>query len=245
MILELDVGNTRAKWRLVTGAGVIDASGTGDIDEWCLGLTPAAWSGGVGRIRIISVRGDDLLARLIAVLWERFGVRGEIAVVGEECSGVRGCYAEPGRLGSDRWAAMIAAFSEAQAAVLVADIGSALTIDLVDGDGLHRGGFIIPGPRLMRSILLAATDRVRFEQQEQKAVLEFGQDTGACVLNGAMLATVGAIQAAIAEATALLGDEPQLFLTGGYAQLLLEVPAFRDSVYRPDLVMDGLRYLLP
>lgn len=245
MILELDVGNTRAKWRLSTGAGGIVARGSGSVDGWCIGEIPDEWPNEVGRIRVAWVRQGTLLSKMISVLLRRFGVRAEIAVVNKECCGVRVGYAEPDLLGVDRWSAMVAAFVDAGKSVLVADVGSALTLDLVDSLGVHRGGFIIPGPRLMRDVLTTATDRIRFDKQSLTATLEFGHDTAACVLNGAMLATVGAIQMAANDSVRLLGYAPQLYLTGGHAQELSGLTMFAMAAYRPDLVLDGLSCLMP
>ena len=245
MILELDIGNTRAKWRLLASSDIVCARGSGDIADWSAGRLPAEWGDDVARIRVASVRSATALDALIGALRLHLHVAPEIAAVGEACAGVRNGYTLPERLGVDRWLAMIAASVEMKCAVLVVDIGSALTLDLVDAEGGHRGGHIIPGPRLMREVLTASTDRIRFDLGESRTSTAFGRDTANCVLNGATLAIAGAIQMAQGDATRLLTCEPTLVLTGGYAEEFARLPEFNTAKYRPDLVMDGLRYALP
>lgn len=245
MILELDIGNTQAKWRILGAAGVIRVQGRGDVAEWGSGKLPAAWNDSIERVRIASVRRAEVLEPLLVWLQRWTGVRPEVASAGAMCAGVSNGYTAPASLGVDRWLAMVAAFVEIKGPVLVADIGSALTIDLVDALGCHRGGYIIPGPRLMQEVLIQSTDRIRYDSGGESSPSEFGRSTAICVLNGAALAMVGAIQAARDNAAQLLGIVPTLVLAGGYAGELVRMPQFVAAKHRPDLVLDGLGLVLP
>ena len=68
-------------------------------------------------------------------------------------AGVRIAYADPQRLGVDRFLALLAAHARAPGPWLVVGVGTALTIDLLGGDGRHHGGRIAPSPTLMRQAL--------------------------------------------------------------------------------------------
>ncbi len=72
-------------------------------------------------------------------------------------AGVVNGYADPSLLGVDRWLAVIGAYQRVQGACVVADIGTAATVDVVAADGRHRGGYIVPGPQLMVASLLRGT----------------------------------------------------------------------------------------
>ena len=76
---------------------------------------------------------------------------------GRAAAGVVNGYADPSLLGVDRWVAVVGAYHRVRGAVVVADIGTAATIDVVAADGRHRGGYIVPGPRLMVASLLGGT----------------------------------------------------------------------------------------
>ena len=60
-------------------------------------------------------------------------------------------YDDPSSLGSDRFFAMLGAMNQfSKKPLLVIDIGSAMTFDVIDGDGYHQGGLIMPGLGVLR-----------------------------------------------------------------------------------------------
>nr|WP_242464622.1 type III pantothenate kinase [Halorhodospira abdelmalekii] len=67
-----------------------------------------------------------------------------------EAYGVINGYEAASQLGADRWAALIAARAVAPAGAIVLDVGSAVTVDLLDGAGQHHGGAIFPGVRALQ-----------------------------------------------------------------------------------------------
>src|SRR3546814_4187176 len=78
-------------------------------------------------------------------------------------AGVRNGYDDYGRLGLDRWLALLGGFHLASGACLVLDFGTAVTADFVAADGEHLGGFICPGMPLMRNQLRTHTRRIRYD----------------------------------------------------------------------------------
>src|SRR5262249_5884420 len=74
----------------------------------------------------------------------------------EEC-GVRNSYLDPGQLGPDRWAALIAAHHLVSGPVLTASVGTAVTVDALAQDGQFLGGVILPGLDLMAEALASGT----------------------------------------------------------------------------------------
>lgn len=218
------------------------------VERWLAGDLPAAWQGAVTRVRGASVLGDAPEQALAEALTTALQLPVVWARSSASCAGVSNAYATPGRLGVDRWLALIAAYRQCLSAVLVVDIGSALTIDLVDGAGLHRGGYIMPGPRLMADALLRATDRVRFAPNEDLTVPEPGIDTATCVNNGISAALTGAVVLAHGRGQTLLGTPLTTLVAGGYAASLAQHLAgagIGDWHLRPELVLDGLRWVLP
>ena len=76
-------------------------------------------------------------------------------------AGVRNGYVQTWRLGADRWVAMLGPGLHPGRALCVVDVGTALTLDLLDADGQHRGGLLVPGPTLMVESLLSNTAGIR------------------------------------------------------------------------------------
>ncbi|MGH8519514.1 MAG: type III pantothenate kinase, partial [Panacagrimonas sp.] len=152
-----------------------------------------------------------------------------------ERDGLRNGYAQPQRLGADRWVAMLAGWKLAgRSAFVIADAGTALTVDVVDAGGRHLGGIIAAGLQTSEKAVLGATRfPVRDTPLPEHAGL--GLDTEACVRQGAMLSALGAID----RAAALVPSGACRLLTGGDATRLLPHLIGRwDS--RPHLVLEGL-----
>src|SRR5690606_25980799 len=103
---------------------------------------------------VAAVAGRGLAARLAAALAAR-GAQVSTARTLASLDGVRIAYAQPERLGVDRFLALLGAHAHVAGASLVVGVGTALTVDLLDAAGVHRGGRIAPSPDLMRAALHA------------------------------------------------------------------------------------------
>lgn len=247
MILELDLGNTRGKWRMLDGEQCI-ARGAGIVADWIAGELPAEWAG-ITRVRAASVLAAAVGAELAVAIERRLAVPVNFAHAAAEAAGVRNAYASPSSLGVDRWLGVVAAYREFRRPVMVVSAGTALTIDWVDAGGGHGGGYIIPGARLMAEALLRSTDRVRFDRTRANGLpmlisTQPGRQTDDCVYNGIALALAGAVRLAVTQARAEVGDIV-LVLAGGDADALSDLLKGEEVHSRPDLVLDGLRLVLP
>lgn len=247
MILELDLGNTRAKWRTIDALGRAAESGIGPLADWLAGQAPVGLAAGIVRVRIASVLSAAKEALITDRLRALFGVSPEFARSKAACQGLQNAYAEPARLGVDRWLALLAAYQLNRRAVMVVDIGTALTIDIADDGGMHLGGYIVPGVRLMQAALLQGTERVRFEERRELQSIAFGDYTDDCVHNGIAAALVGSVLVAAEQARLRVGQPPAIFVTGGSAGALADrlTGMGIGAQLMPDLVMDGLRWALP
>ena len=118
---------------------------------------------------------------------------------------------------------------------LVVGVGTALTLDLLDGDGLHRGGRIAPSPMLMREALHA---RAAVLPESGGSYAEFADDTDHALASGCEGAALALIERSLEHASGMLGATPALWLHGGGAQVLRDrLPPHR---WVPDVVLRGL-----
>ncbi len=238
--LELDVGNTAIKWRRLRGAEII-AYGrlAGGVD--CLGQLLNA---GDSLVRVASVAYAEREDQLRAILASS-GIPYEFAVSQASCAGVVNSYQDVARMGVDRWLAMVAAYRMCRSACVVIDAGTALTIDIIGGDGRHRGGYILPGASLMLKVLAEGTGKVRFGDEVGQSMAP-GSNTGSCVHNGKWLGLVGAVIVAFREAEIVVGSRYQVFITGGDGLTLKKLAGEMAEAwqYNEDLVLDGLAPVL-
>ncbi|MGD8957092.1 MAG: type III pantothenate kinase [Chromatiaceae bacterium] len=150
-------------------------------------------------------------------------------------------YRKPRQLGVDRLLAMVAARAQSRQAFCVIDAGTAVTIDFVDSDGQHLGGFILPGVQLSRECLLRNTAIPHDSEVEDQAVL--GRDTATAVALGTRQAVAGLVERFLTGSAALFnGEEFVTFVTGGDGDAFLEsLPA---QCHRVDnMVLRGLAVL--
>lgn len=146
--------------------------------------------------------------------------------------GVRNAYAEPKRLGIDRFLALVAAHSAFPGPVLLISAGTALTVDALAADGEHLGGLIAPGIQLAQDAVVARSGRV--QKHDEGAVDWLGKSTESCLASGAWSAAAGLVDRSATEFQRRLGVVPRLLLHGGDAAQLA------PRLGRPAEVVDGL-----
>ncbi|GGX76202.1 type III pantothenate kinase [Saccharospirillum salsuginis] len=151
--------------------------------------------------------------------------------------GLKLAYAEPERLGVDRWLTLVALCGHPRP-VMVVDVGTALKIDALDGGDRHLGGYILPGMRLMRRALV--DDTFALPPVDQDGALAPGATTRDCIANGAVLALAGAVD----KARAQFGPTPpDIVWTGGDADRVRPFTA-EPGQLRPALIFEGMRRLM-
>ena len=230
-----DLGNSRLKCALLNDDGSLGTVHALGHDETrfveALGaLLPADAASAC----LASVASSALTQAVLAVLASRFQ-RISIARSVAQFAGVRIAYAEPARLGVDRFLALLAAHARAPGPWLVVGVGTAVTIDLLDGNGLHRGGRIAPSPRLMRAALHHAAAHLPAQGGDY---MEFAADTHDALASGCDGAALGLIERSLREAAQVLGETPGLLLHGGGADVL--APHLSHALQAPSLVLEGL-----
>lgn len=185
---------------------------------------------------VATVATSALTVQLLDALAVR-GNRVTIARTQAALAGVRIAYAQPQRLGVDRFLALLAARARDARAALVVGVGTALTVDLLDAGGRHRGGRIAPSPALMRAAL---HQRAPALPADGGHFQEFAADTGDALASGCEGAALGLVARSMEAATELLGSPPTLLLHGGGAPPLL--PRLPSAMHVPTLVLEGLAH---
>lgn len=183
---------------------------------------------------VASVARPELRVAVLEALVARCG-RIAVARTQPRFGAVRIAYADPRKLGVDRFLAIVGAHARAQGAALVCGVGTALTVDLVDKDGLHRGGRIAPSPTLMREVLHARAPQLP-EQGGHYA--DFAADTEDALASGCEGAGVALIAQSLEAAERVLGARPRLFLHGGGSEAL--APHLHNATEVATLVLEGL-----
>ena len=212
--LLIDIGNSAIKWRLNA------QQGSSLLEKFSLDLLPEA-----NRI-VASCVGDCAPLSNKAVEFVESPAR---------FKGFVSSYEAPETLGVDRFLAMLAGMEKhPNQTLLVIDAGSALTFDVIDNQGQHQGGLIMPGLKtLQQSFTKFATD----EMQVFNKLL--AKNTEQAWAGGTTQMFVSAVNTQLEQYLSHY-SELKILLTGGDAKWVSLMLAHPASIEQ-HLVLDGLQ----
>jgi type III pantothenate kinase len=223
--LELDVGNTRTKWRLCDDVSVFE-SGQNLIEA----LAQEPWWVSVVEIVWVSSVGSEQNEPILALFPNAQFAKSQVAHLG-----LINSYKDPNKMGVDRWLAMQAVWSRRpDTSHIIVDAGTAITLDVIDNFGCHVGGYICPGFNMMKAGLLGGTQRVMAQDNWQLG-RELGNNTQGCVDYG-----IQDMVASWLESHRVKQPDACIWVTGGDGvrlNSLLSSPV----TFEADLVLDGLK----
>ena len=233
-LMTIDSGNTHVKWGLHDGSNWLE-QGTITQDksillqqEWKSLPTPHS----IIISNVSSIETKKKLSELLSC-WK---VEPEwITPLVYQC-GVRNYYADPSLLGSDRWAALIAAWNWQKKGCLVVDVGTAMTVDALSDTGEFLGGIIVPGFKLMKESL---TTNITTLQNREGEFSEFPNNTANAIHSGTVHALVGTVKRMSELFFSTLGHVPKCIISGGASQQLMSELNMDASVV-DNLVLEGL-----
>jgi len=211
----LDIGNSNTKWKFKETYFELPTSQF-KLDK--LPKTPKIWLSNVSREFFI----DDF-SNIFVVESQR------------KYKSLTNSYKEPKLLGSDRWLAMIASYEKSnKSSFITIDIGSAMTIDVVDSLGNHQGGLIFPGLQKIRQSF------DNFPLSDCNNIHILGDSTQEAWTIGTLALVVNSINLKVNQLMSEFIDA-RIFITGGgfmEVKKLLNFP----YVYQKNLVLDGLEF---
>ncbi len=144
----------------------------------------------------------------------------------------------PQEVGTDRLVTAAAAFAVVEDAVVVADFGTAITIDLVDDNGVFMGGIIAPGMAMGANALHTATAKLpQVDVIRPDSV--YGTNTRKAITAGVFYAAAGLLETMTRKYAEELGKWPHVIVTGNAASILKDECEFVDS-WVPELAVRGI-----
>jgi len=246
--LLFDGGNSRLKWGLLDQERI---RRTGSITHATLqesGFNPLMTQlpRDVEQVLVSNIAGASFGTRLAGLIGIHCNTDVRFVRAEKSAYGITNSYKQPRRLGVDRWAAMIGAHAELRGTLCIVDLGTAVTIDLLDKDGQHIGGQILPGLQLMVESLEKETNGINapagLKRSAATGMRMFARNTNAAIYNGGLNAICGAIERAVRTMRAE-GFRPKIVLTGGDASRILK-QLDGNILHRPNLVLQGLAFIV-
>lgn len=147
----------------------------------------------------------------------------------------------PSQVGSDRIVVAVAALDEYKAPMILMDMGTATTMDVIEPDNVYMGGVILPGVKVSLDALTSrAAQLPAISLDRPKYVV--GKNTVDCMRSGMMFGTAATIDGLIERIEEELGHKATLIATGGMAQFITPL-CKREIILEKDLLLKGLNII--
>lgn len=243
MILTVDIGNSRIKWAQWQEGLIVARAAAPYTLEKKRTIVKQLFSAVQRPSRVFAVCVAENEMRQTLNEWVKQHWQLDVAYLetAKQYKDIIHAYDDPGQHGVDRWAAMVAgrqSFPESSLCVISA--GTAITFDLVNKNGRHLGGYILPSFATMHAALLADTANVHSISSRQLHNHSVPDNTSDAVNQGLHKLLQAGIREICSFAQDKLDAPMQIILTGGFAKTILDYPDMPVMLHKPDLVMQGL-----
>jgi len=216
-VLVIDAGNSGLKAGIFVDFYLPMTGAFAGIEEF------AEWAAEAEGVAVSSV-----VPKMTEALKEAFP---SALFLNKDNAGIQILYRDPGKLGADRIANALYVKHFLSQNTVVADVGTAVTVDAVGADGTFYGGAIFPGPQTAIVSLSEMTSLLPRISLEADPVGPLGRDTETCLRSGVLWSTAMAVEAlAKAQADFLGWKNYRLLLTGGMGRLIRPLLRARCSL---------------
>ena len=147
----------------------------------------------------------------------------------------------PSQVGSDRIVIAVAALAEYKAPLILIDMGTATTIEVVEPENVYMGGVIFPGVRVALDALTSRAAQLPGISLDQPRQV-IGKNTVACMRSGTMYGNAAMIDGLIDRIEEELGHSSTIIATGGLARFITPL-CKREIIVEKDLLLKGLNIL--
>ncbi len=236
-LLVLDTGNSSLKWTL------IDENGTFHKTNQCSASRLEVLDSileedfeGIAFSSVVPQWSEKFIAET-----QRRGIEGVFQVSSLVSLPFELDVDEPEQVGSDRLAAASGAYSLGYREAVIVDVGTAVTVDLVEG-GSFRGGVIFPGPEMLCHSLSEGTAILPGLERVDQGVDPPGRTTEEAIQCGVVWGIAGAVEKVIGRMREKSGYRIQVVATGG-GWNRIDSRIEEDYKYYPNLTIRGIEYL--
>lgn len=234
--IGVDAGNSRIKMGLFYNARLIDTKTIGTQDISSLKI-PTRWKVVkpelIGLASVVPSVNPVVVDRL-----QRF-YRVRVWVIKPSDCGIRLGIKNPDKVGVDRVLNCRAGLHLCGSPVVVVDVGTAITVDIVTSRGGFMGGSIIPGPELWVKVL---TSTALIKKSSPARNTFPGRDTDESISCGIRYGIAGAVNGILNESLKKY-PSARIVLTGGGIEILRKSISFR-CVVKNHLTLEGIGLVL-
>jgi len=251
-VLLVDAGNTRIKWAIYrTQEKALESTHAQDYQDssWSSNLRQLIESIAFHQVLLCNVAGETI-PQIISAICAENGTALRVLANGQMALGLRQThYLNNQQLGVDRCLLMVGArVAQPTGRLCVVSCGTALTIDVLDETGMHKGGIISASPRAIRQKLLENAAQINIDIDLAPDLIKmdsvYTQSTEQALYNGSAQSAIELVKGVWRR---VQDEDPGmapmtawhlLYTGGGVTELLPYLP--EQGVYYPNLLMTGL-----
>ncbi len=243
MILTVDIGNSRIKWALWQAEIIIARGVAAHESDKTMSCFETLFSvlEKPSRVFAVCVAGDEQQQALSEWIKQHWQLEVEYLKTQKQYKNIINAYQDPEQHGADRWAAVVAGHQcFPDSSVCVISAGTAITFDLIDKNGRHLGGYILPSYASMHAALLADTANVLSTFNVPSHKHGIPENTDDAVNQGLHILLQAGIRELCRISQENMDKSMQIIVTGGFAETILDYLDMPLIHHEPDLIMQGL-----
>ncbi len=249
MLLAIDIGNTQiaaglfkddnlvAHWRLASSINRTE-------DETWITMKAIADSLGYDIMKSTGVSISSVVPTMTATfdkLSKKYLNLDPLIISHQTLHNIVLDYENPVNVGADRICNAEAGYEKYKAALIIVDLGTATTFDVIDSKGTYLGGVIAPGIESSSSILHEKAARLPKVELDFPASV-IGRSTEASMQSGIMYGAVEMVKGFISRINQELGHSHILLITGGLGKFIMN-KLDDEYILEPFLTLEGLKIL--
>lgn len=246
MLLAIDIGNTNIVigglcWGEILFKTRISTDYARTQDEYSVMLSAMLRQHGVGLEAVEDCIVSSVVPPVLAAVCggvARFTGKRPMVMGPELETGLTLCVDAPSKVGSDRIVAVVAALEEHPPPLILMDLGTATTMDVVEPGGRYLGGVIIPGVRISLDALTSRAAQLPEIGLDRPARV-IGKNTVEGMHSGVLYGAAAMIDGLTERMEEELGHGCTLVATGGIAPFIIPL-CKREIALEQDLLLKGL-----
>ena len=241
IILDLDAGNSRLKWRLskekeILCSGILNNDRLAEQVVELLANIPEK----INFCRLSSVRSNKTTLEIINIVEKTHNISVKNVEVIESLANLQFNKIDSKKFGVDRWLSLLAAKQIiSDQAIMVIDCGTAITIDKLSAKGEYEGGWIVPGVHALIDSMVNKTDLLSPPPQ-----ILYDRKEGFTTIDAMQFGISNMIAAMIEQSFYHWRNKGNVFICGGDGEEISKIIKI-PFIYCDNLVLDGLTVALP
>lgn len=242
MLLAIDIGNTTIGFAVINKSGRIEFESIIDTDAKINRIKAV-----VAKILKAQVISRTIICSVVPkaskTLEDILKKSVPVALIGRDIHvPIKNKYEDPKQVGQDRLVGAYGAMKIYGCPLIVVDLGTAITFDVISPKGEYLGGAIVPGIRLSAESLFLKTALLpRIEIQAPRHII--GRTTQESMLSGLFYGYGSLCKGMIDLLSSKVSMRAKVVMTGGYTQLMKKFVSPKIRIIDEDLVFKGIYFL--